>query len=199
MLSAGARAHPTPFVHCLRAMLGPGPFASGTQPMRRAGLWRGVAFCGSVCRRRCYQMAMTGMVLHVGKCKPLWCGVMWCGAGFRAGVGAGAPQVQVQVQVWVLCGSGCGVGGRVSALFTFPLLLTAPGAECDHLLCCDLLTLLTMSVEMKTSFDWQVQHPIAGTEFSTTLVTTCNPHPSNVASICWPWLQPRQLCNCHAS
>jgi hypothetical protein len=53
-------------------------------------------------------------------------------------------------------------GGTTSLSFKDPLTFAkiehpVRGAECDHLLCCDLLTLLTMSVEMKTSFDWQCQ------------------------------------------
>ena len=34
------------------------------------GVGGGVGVVGVVCRRRCYQRAMAGMVLHAGKCKP---------------------------------------------------------------------------------------------------------------------------------
>ena len=35
----------------------------------RIVVWCGTVRCGVVCRRRCYQKAMAGMVLHAGKCK----------------------------------------------------------------------------------------------------------------------------------
>ena len=41
--------------------------------LRTCGLdvvWCGVMWGGVVCRRRCYQMAMAKMALHLGKCKP---------------------------------------------------------------------------------------------------------------------------------
>ena len=62
----------------------------------------GVVWCGVVCRRRCYQMAMAGMVLHAGQCKP---GGLcdWC-------VSAGPCCSALSRRPRVPCGGGGGGG-----------------------------------------------------------------------------------------
>ena len=76
------------------------------------GVWC-VVWCGVVCRRRCYQKAMAGMVLHTGNASRgvVWYGVVWCGVAWRGVAWCGVVWCGVVGWgvVWCsgLCQSGC--------------------------------------------------------------------------------------------